>query len=238
MDNFELVESGIRVRDTKSNKISRVETPKGFTDLMFRNVVAAADTAYRLNGKLPDVDDIQFVYKSVPKKTIAAILMTDEFKEALAYRGVEWSDDSGLSMEQQMAITKLSDYTDRRSQAVQLREMGIPFTRYQAWMQQPLFAQVMNKRIEDSVRSANSMVLNRLMGNADASDPRALELLLKITGRWNPDAASLEDAKTVVLSVIEAVMIEEKDPAIRDRILSRIRSAAVGYDLLHPAIER
>lgn len=237
-DNFELVESGIRVRNTKGHKINRVSTPRGFTDLMFRNVVAAADTAYRLNGKLPDVNDISTIYRGAKPKVIAAILMTDEFREALSYRGVEWEIDSGLSMEQQMAITKLTDYTDRRSTSVQLKELGIPFARYQAWQKQPLFAQVMNKAVEDNVRNSNSMVLSRLMGNAEASDPRALELMLKITGRWNPDAQSVEDARAVVLAMVEAVMIEVKDPKDREAVLSRMRATAVGYDVLHPVIER
>lgn len=236
-DNFELVSSGIRVRSTKGNRISRVNTPVGFTDLAFRNVVAAFDTAYRTLGKLPDVDEVAKLYPSAPKKTISSIMMTDEFKDALSYRGIEWNSDSGLSMEQQMVLLKLSDFTDRRTLFTRLKEMGVPFARYQAWQRQPLFSQAELKLAENNMASSKAMLVNGLLGNAEGGDQRAIELAMKITGYWNPDQQQLEDAKTVVLRVIEAVLKNVTDPKMREAVLLDIRAAGLSYDLVHPAIE-
>jgi hypothetical protein len=237
VDNFELVSSGIRVRDTTGNKINRVTTPHGFTDLMFRNVVAAYDTAYRMQGKMPSVAEVCKIYPAAPAKTVSALFLTEEFKQALTYRGVEFGVDSGLSMEQQMALLKLNDFTDRRSTSTKLKEMGIPMSRYQAWMAQPLFALAGNQMAERGLEGANTMLISRVLGAADGGDTRMIELALKMTGRWNPDNLALEDAKAVVLKMVESVMQHVTDPKIREAILSDMRAQAVSYDLTHRPIE-
>lgn len=236
-DNFELVNSGIRVRSTTGNRIYRVATPVGFTDLMFRNVVAAFDTAYRTLGKLPDVDEVAKIYPAAARKTISSVFMTDEFKEALRYRGVEWDADSGLSMEQQMVLTKLSDFTDRRTLFVKLKEMGVPVARYQGWKRQPLFARAELKMAEDNMAGSKALLINGLLGNADGGDARSIELAMKITGYWNPDQMQLEDAKIVVQRVIEAVLKNVTDPKMREAVLVDIRAAGLSYDVMHPMIE-
>jgi len=233
MDNFELVESGIVVRDTTGNKINRVETPRGFTDLVFRNVVAAYDVAYRMAGKLPSVDEVQKLYPRAPKKTISALFLTDEFKDAIRYRGIEPDTNSGLTMEQNMVLLKLNDVGDRRPTSVKLKELGVPASRYQAWMNQPLFVQAGNQMAERNLSGANAMLVNKVIGAADAGDTRMIELALKMTGRWNPDQMALEDAKAVVLAMVESVMQHVRDPNIRDLILSDMRSHAVAYDVTH-----
>lgn len=232
-DNFEQVDSGIRVRDTTGNKINRVETPHGFTDLMFRNVVAAYDTAYRMQGKLPSVAEVQKLYPSAPTKTISALFLTEEFQQALSYRGIEMDVDSGLSMEQHSILLKLADRSDRRTLGVKLKEMGIPRPRYEAWLLQPLFVLARNQIAERGMGEANAIALNTVLSNAEAGSQQAAELLLKMTGRWNPDNMALEDAKAVVLRMVESVMMHVTDPVIREKVLSDMRAEAVTYDLTH-----
>ena len=237
VDNFELAESGIRVRDTQNNKINRVETPHGFTDLMFRNIVAAFDTAYRMQGKFPSVAEVKKLYPSAPTKTISALFLTPEFREALEYRGVRLGTDTGLSMEQQMVLLKLNDFTDRRATSTKLKEMGVPMARYQAWLGHSLFVQAGNQMAERTLENSNAMLVNKVLGAADAGDTRMIELALKMTGRWNPDNLALEDAKAVVLKMVESVMQHVRDPKIREAILSDMRAQAVSYDLTHRPIE-
>lgn len=218
-------DGGIVVRDP-NGAFQPVTTPAGFTDLAFRNAVAAFDSAYRTLGRLPSVDDVFTVWPKVPKVTYSTLFLTDEFKQALRYRGVEWDPDSGLTLEQNMVLLKLTDPTDRRSTSAKLKELGVPMPRYQAWLKQPLFLGSYRKRSEEGLSEAIPMVLNRLIGNAEASDQRAIEKVLEITGRWNPAAQEVENARTIVIKVMEAVVKHVTDPDIRRAIMADVTVAA------------
>lgn len=237
-DDIEKVDGGIRVRKD-SGSFRRVETPAGFTDYVFKNAVVAFDTAYRYYGSLPDVEQVQKFFPRIPLTTYSKLFITDEFKQALAYRGIEWEVDSGLSMEMSMALLKLLDPHDRRPQTVKLKELGIPYPKFQNWMRNPLFKESYNKRTEENMKDAVPMALNNLIGNAGAGDQRAIEKVLEITGRWNPAQQQLEDAKTVVVKVVEAVIKHVQDPEIRKLIMQDVQAEVVSYDLLHQqALER
>ena len=224
-DDFELFEGGISVRKP-DGRFQPVTTPPGFTDLAFRNAVAAFDTAYRVQGRLPTVDMVHQVWPKIPKKTYSALYLTEEFKQALRYRGIEWDIDNGLSMEQSMVITKLSNPFDRRSISAKLRELGIPMPRYQNWLKQPLFYEALNKISVDAYREALPSIRNRLIGNAESGDQRAIELVFAITGEWDPNQRQLEDARTVVMSMVEAIIARVKDPEVRKQIFADVQGHA------------
>lgn len=231
-DIVEPVDGGIRVRQT-DGAFQRVETPEGFTDFVFRNAVTAFDATYRFHGKLPSVDEVHKFWPRIPVRTYSALFLTEEFKQALAVRGIDWEPDNGLSMEMSMALIALSDPTDRRSTNVKLKEMAIPYSRFQNWMQNPLFAQSYSRRAEATLKGAAATALNKLVGNMEAGDQRAIEKVLEITGRWNPAQQQLEDAKTVIVRVIESVIKNVPDPATRKAIMDDVQREIVSYDLTH-----
>lgn len=225
-NDFEVGKREITVRD-RDGRFQPVKTPPGFTDLAFRNAVAAFDTAFRAQGRMPTVDQVHTIWPKVPKQSYAALFMTDEFQQALRYRGIEWDIDAGLSMEQSMAITKLSDPYDRRSISVKLKELGIPMPRYQAWMKQPLFYEARNRTSLDAYREALPDLRNRLISEAESGKMQALEMVFAITGEWDPNQKQLEDAKTVVLALVEAVISHVKDPEVRKQIFADVQGHAV-----------
>lgn len=229
-DDFTTTEDGIIVR-TKDGGFRPVQTPDGFTTLAFRNAVAATYTAFLTLGQLPSVTDVFKLWPKIPVKTYSALFLTPEFQEALQYRGIDWDPDSGLSMEQQMAIIKMSDPHDRRSVGVKLKELRIPVARWQAWQKHPLFAAIYKRRAEDVLHEAINPTLIQIAGAASAGSLPEAKLLLEITGRWNPSQQQTEDARQVVRTVIEAVVAEVADPAVRHSILSKIEAAVVGYDV-------
>lgn len=237
-DDIVAAEGGIRVRKT-DGAFRRVETPAGFTDYIFRNAVSAFDTAFRFQGTLPTVDDVHKFFPRISAKTYAQLFLTEEFKQALAYRGIEWEIDNGLSIEMSTALLMLLDPTDRRPTGVKLKELGVPYARFQNWMRNPLFKQSYLQRTEENLKDAVPMALNKLIGNADAGDNHAIDKVLEITGRWNPAQQQLEDAKTVVVRVVEAVIKHVQDPAVRKAIMEDVQREVVSYDLLHQqAVER
>ena len=220
-EEIEQYEGGVAVH-LPGGDIEHIATPDGYTDAAFKGTLVAFDTAYRRNGKKPSVDDIHALWPKLPKKTIAGLLGTLEFRTALEHRGIQWDPKDGLSMEQQTVLLKLADPFDRRGLAAKLKDLGIPMARFQAWMKQDLFAEMMNKQTQDNYLEALPVIRQRLIGNAESGDQRAIELIFAMTGEWNPQQQHLEDARTIVLKVVEAIITHVKDKATREAILSDV----------------
>lgn len=223
----------ILVRDPKTG-FQPVITPVGYTDTQFRNAVATAYTFYRQNGKLPTVTDMHKLHSAIDVKTYSGIVLTDEFKTALSYRGIEWNMEDGLTLEQQSVLLKLQDFTDRRSLGSKLKELGVPMARYQAWLKHPLFRQAVNNNAEMVLQEAIAPALTQLAGKAAAGEDRAIDKVLEISGRWNPNAQAAEDAKVVVMTLLEAIIKHVPDPDVRKAIMSEVSLAAGTLEALNP----
>ena len=233
-DEFPLIDGGIKVLDHKG-AFQAIKTPAGFTDHTFRQAVAAYDTAYRQYGKTPTITEVHMFWPRIPVKTYSALFVTPEFRQALSYRGIQHDDNTGLSVEQSMLLLALLDPSDSRTLGAKLKGLNIPMARYQAWMNQPLFKQSYFKRSEDQFRDAVPLALNKLVTNADRGDQRAIEKVLEITGRWNPQQQQIEDVKQVVYAVMEAVIRRVADPEVRKAIMDDVESQVRGYALIEQA---
>jgi hypothetical protein len=220
-DEFEQFEGGVALHVPGGDTIN-IATPEGYTDTAFRGTLAAFDTAYRRNGMIPSVDDIHTLWPKLPKKTISGIMGTLEFKKALTHRGIQWDPKDGLTMEQHTTLLKLSDPFDRRGLASKLKDLGVPMPRFQAWLKQPLFFSMYNESTRANYEEALPAIRQRLIGNAEAGDQRAIELIYAMTGEWNPQQQHLDDAKTIVLKIVEAIITHVKDAKIREAILSDV----------------
>lgn len=190
---------------TTDGRVKRSPVPDSFSPAMFRHIVAAIDTLYRRNGMIPDVNDVCKEWEGFDHKVVKKAYASPELKEALAYRGIELDMKAGLTGEQLYAITILQDPSDKRSTKARLEAVGIPVGKYRAWMRNPLFSAAMNQQAEHNLGDAVQMALNRLVGNAEAGDQRAIEKILEMTGRWNPQAQEIQNARSVVLTFMEAL---------------------------------
>lgn len=232
-ENFLVAQGSVMVRDPKKG-FQAVKTPDGITDEQFRNAIAAAYTFYRQTGKLPTTTDLVEIHGSIPSKTYSRLMLTDEFKQALRYRGVEWDENAGLTLEQHSVLLKLQDFTDRRSIGVKLKELGVPMPRYQAWLRQPLFRKAHNEAAEAVLQEAIAPALIALSGKAAAGEDRAIEKLLEISGRWNPNKMAAEDARVVVMTLLEAIIKHVKDEDVKRAIMSEVSLAAGTLEALNP----
>lgn len=221
MDEFEQFEGGVAVH-LPDGTTKNIATPDGFTDTAFRGTLAAFHTAYMRNGHIPSVDEVHKLWPKLSKKVISGILGTLEFREALHHRGIQWDVKDGLSMEQQTVLLKLSDPFDRRGLASKLKDLSVPMPRFQAWLKQPLFNELYNQHTKSNYEEALPAIRQRLIGNAEAGDQRAIELVFAMTGEWNPNQQHLEDARTIVLKVVEAIIKHVKDVKTREAILSDV----------------
>lgn len=205
-----------------AGEFKRVETPKGYTDAMFWSAVAAFDTAFRMVGALPTVDDVFKVYPRVPKKTLSALFLTEEFKEAITYRGIDWDIDKGLSIQQNMVLLKLSDPLDKKSLATKLKEMGVPMPTFQNWLRNPLFKEVYEQNSVRAYQDALPAIRNRVINEAESGERWAAELVFAKTGEWNPAANQIENAAQVVQALVEAIIKHVGDADTRKAIMADV----------------
>lgn len=232
-EDFIAKEGAVLVRDQRQG-FRPVKTPDCVTDEEFRNAVAAAYTIYRLEGRLPSAEDLYKMHPKILLRKYSELMLTEAWETALRYRGIEWDEEAGLNLEQQHVLLKLQDYTDRRSLGVKLRELGVPMPRFQAWLKQPLFAQYYREIGEHALQEAVAPALSALAGKAAAGEDRAIEKVLEISGRWNPNAMAVENARVVVTAMVEAVVKHVKDPEVRQAIMSEVSLAAGTMKSLNP----
>jgi hypothetical protein len=218
---FEQAAHGVIVH-TPTGEIKNIPTPKGYDTKIFKGVLAAYHTAYLQSGKLPSVDQIYATWPKTTKKNISGLLGTLEFRNALSHRGIQFDPKDGLSMEQHTVLLKLADPFDRRGLAAKLRDLSVPMARFQAWMKQPLFSELLNQQTKQNYSEALPAIRQRLIGNAEAGDQRAIELVFAMTGEWNPQQQHLDDAKTIILKIVEAIIKHVKDRDVREAILADV----------------
>lgn len=205
-------------------RVRRSPVPDSITPAVFRHIVAGVDLLYRRTGAMPTVNEVTSSWEGFDKKTVQKAWVTPEFKAALEIRGIAVDAKQGLTAEQLYAITLLQDPTDRRTTRAKLEPVGIPIGKYRAWMRDPLFAKAMTEQAEQNLGDSVQMALNKLVANAESGDQRAIEKILEISGRWNPQQQEVQNARTVVLTVMEVIQTELADnPDALNRILERVR---------------
>lgn len=205
-------------------RVRRSPVPDGFAPAMFRHVVAGVDLLYRKKSVMPTINEIMASWEGFDKATVSKIWATPEFKAALEIRGIPFDMKQGLTAEQLYAIQILQDFTDRRTTKAKLEAVGIPIGKYRAWMRSPVFASAMRSQAEDNLGDSVQMALNKLVSNAEAGDQRAIEKILEISGRWNPQQQEVQNARIVVMTVMEVLQEELAGDTKRlDRILSKLR---------------
>lgn len=222
----------IGVRDPKGG-IVPVPTPEGVTDTVFRNVIGAVYTHFRRTAKVPSIADLGKAYPNLPKQQIALAYQSDSFLEALDRRGIAYGTNRGFTTEQQMVLLKFADPTDRRSIGGKLKDMGVPRAKYQAWLKDAAFAEAINAAAESVLTEAVAPTLVQIAAKAEAGEDVAMKLLLEMTGRWNPNAQSLEDARVVVMTVLESVM-KHASPEVREQILADVSLVAGTLGAISP----
>jgi hypothetical protein len=171
------------------------------------------------------------LWPRIPQKTYELAALEPEFQRALELRGIDFDPTDALSDIQHMALMKLTDPSDRRTERAKLRDLDVSWPRYQGWLKNPIFVGEKRRRTEETFGDVQDVALMKLRGNVEAGDQRAVEFALEVTGRYNRQTLAVQDARTIVQMVADAVIRNVKDSQTREAILGDIRGAIVGFDL-------
>lgn len=208
-------------------QISGIAIPEGFGESTFRDVLSAAFAAYFHYNKTPSIDEIK-EFTSHSKLSISKIIQTEEFSRIAKARGIEWGDSLGLSPEQQFAISVITNPTDRRALGAKLKSVGVPYSRYRAWLKQPLFKRYISKIAEDALGEHKQDVDTALLAKAISGDNKAMQFYYEMTGAYNPAGEQVIDLQRLVGTLLEIITKNIKDPVVLDRISTEMDYAIKG----------
>ena len=178
--------------------------PRGFDPVEFRHIVAAIDMLYRRNGVLPTEEEVLATW-TFKKKTVQRAFQSEELKSALTLRGIQWDPKDGLTQQQLNTMLLLQNPSDMRTTEKKLESIGVSMTQYRAWMRNPLFKSQMEQQAEHNLGDSVQMAINKLIANAEGGDIQAINKVLEISGRWNPQQQEVQNARTVLTVFIEAL---------------------------------
>jgi hypothetical protein len=202
--------------------ISQYRVPTGIDPQKFSNVVSAAYTAYvGARGTIPTVNEIA-EYCRHSKKTIAKIVDTPEFKFAIKARGVNWENESGLTTKQMLALTVVTNPSDRRDLRQKLRSIGATHVEYQAWLREPLFRRKIDELSERMLGDNMANVHQALVNKASGGDTRAIQLYYELTGRHDPAARQVIEMQNIIRLLLEVITRNVTDAGMLERITQEI----------------
>ena len=182
-------------------------------------------------GRVATPEQAHSSWTRIPLETYRLAALEPEFQRALELRGIELDPTDVLSDIQHMVLMKLTDPGDRRTERAKLRELDVSWPRYQGWLKNPVFVSEKRRRTEETFADVQDVALIKLRGNVEAGDQRAVEFALEVTGRYNRQTLAVQDARTIVQLVADAVIRNVKDSQTREAILGDIRGAIVGFEL-------
>lgn len=210
-----------------TTKLTGTFKPPGQTEpSTFRNVIAAAYTAYVHYRRLPSVEDIAEFSDHRPS-TISRIIATDEFKTAIEARGVRWGPNplNGISAEQHYAISILFNPTDRRPLAAKLKSAGVTYSKNKAWLKEPTFNNFVQQNAENMLGDHQADIHTAFLNKAMTGDLPAVKFYYELTGRHNPQANQVIDLQRVVGLLLESVSKHVTDADVLLRITADFAGA-------------
>lgn len=192
--------------------------PKGVSDGQFRRILNAADLAYKTKGSgelLPSIDKVATL-AGVHRNTVTRFVTSLEGKEALLKRGIRWTTNVNiagvLTPEQVLAVSIITDPTNRKPMGEKLKQVGISMATYRAWMKNPTFASKMNELGETLLNENIAAVHARLVNRAEGGDVSAMKLFYEVSGRHDPAQKQMVDLVRVVQLVLEVITRYVTDP--------------------------
>lgn len=211
-------------------RVVRSPVPPELDPKVFRHIVAAVDMLYRESGVIPDENAVMASWEGFSRKAVQIAMASEEIRDALSARGIEWDVKLGLTSLQLNALLILQDPTDARSTNAKLKDIGVTATQYRAWMLNPGFKKQMTQQSEKNLANATQMALNRVIANAETGDMQAIKLILEMNDRHNPQAQAVHNAEQVIRIFIEALekhATPEVLRSVQEEVMSKTRSLSI-----------
>lgn len=221
----------------------RISLPPNVTLGEFREVVSAAYLAYiggptgkqatKGTGAPPEPKEVHaYLPEHYTLDRVSVIMGTSAFRQACQARGISISSKPGLTSEQEYALSILLDPTAGRSLSQRLRKAGISKAKYDAWKRNPVFRGHLANMGQRILKDYEDDMMVTLAGSATEGDLNAIKFAFEVSGRHDPNARSVMDARQLMVQFVEIVKTHVKDPETlaaigREFVLLASQSGAV-----------
>lgn len=190
------------LENTRGKKMVPVTIPSGVSAGLFKKVVSAAYRVYLEQGRLP-LDEIARI-SGVDKNRVTYLSQQQEFAYALAVRGIDAENTSGLTAEQDAALLILTDTTSNKTWNQRMRAAGLSPAKFNAWMKNPTFSRALST-VSEAIANNHNVALVELGRKAGDGDLKAIQMQLAVSGRYDPAQQSTVDALVLVNKMMEVL---------------------------------
>lgn len=177
-------------------------------------------------GSLPSVVEVARAFNANPV-VIRNMVEDAKFRDILVRRGLPLSLTGVLSPEQFKCIAILTDPTVKGNQAARLKQAGVAYNTYKAWMQQPEFRRNMTQMAEQILENNLAGVNMGLVNAAERGEVAAVKFFYEVTGRYDPTDKKVMDVMGVLSGVVEILSAEITDTEVLGRIAAKLQMLAV-----------
>src|SRR4030095_12497697 len=176
---------------------------------------------------ISDPEERGRIFRAGFRPSVAQIqiyMQTPEYREAMKEFGIELDpNDTGLTAEQLGFLTILTNVADGRDLKRKLSAAGIPWSKFQVWLKQPLFAYRWNKLAGETLKEAVPHAQIQLAAKMAQGDMTAIKLGFEITGFHDPNGKKQIDAEAFVGVILEVIEDSIKDPELLKEIATKIQ---------------
>lgn len=185
------------------------------------HVISWIEERWQRDREFPTIQD----FKSSWGKTVkmSSFLMNPVVQLALRNRGIkapksENEVPNALSQEQLAAILVVLDYTDKRSMATKLRQMGLNSTKWNGWMRNPVFKEYLQSISADNFKDALYVAQTSLVKSVESGDVNAIKYYMGVTGADGANTQTLENFRIIISKLMEALTVRINDDMLLRQI--------------------
>lgn len=186
-----------------------------------RVVLTYIEQEYLMYGQIPTAEAAE-ARKVASKEFYNKCLHNKEFQEALERRDVKIPLDSApigvLTPLQLLVANTMLDLSDNRSEKNKLKDLGIPSSKWQAWLRDPAFQNYLRTRAEavlgDNLHESHLALVDRVK----AGDVHAIKYFNELTGRYVPNATDKVDVNAILMRVLEIIQKHVTDSGVASLI--------------------
>lgn len=187
-----------------------------------RFIEYAEEAYFKLTpGKFPTPEEAaRDLHYQIPE--IQTILLNKNVQKMLDRRGLPWhaagSRSGELTSVQIATAITLSNFSDPRSQSEKLHELGVTSVQFNAWLEDPIFNEFMQRRADAVIRNIRPTAATELGKLVEAGDFGAVKYYLDSTNEFAQATSNSPEITRLMQVVIEILVRHIKDPELLNRI--------------------
>lgn len=188
-------------------------TPPGTLRKDFVAIIEASVLIHQLSAGMTAITSRE-IKAHVPRLTLSVIekcMQSKQYHNMMVLRGVI-NEADGLSGEQMRALSIMTDTASNLNLTAKLKKAGIPWYKWQAWQNDPLFRAHHDRLANELFKKAQASVDEAVVTGATAGKLEFIKYFNEISGKHDPQRRAHQDVQTILNGIVEIVTRNVTDP--------------------------